>query len=97
MMKPICVPCQRFFKVKKTGFYFLEGYPEGDNRAKPGTAEPQKWKPYKLWVGDLWQCEGCGTKIVSGFGSGAISEHYQDGFTEKVSRYGADQFQVNDC
>ena len=96
-MKPVCVPCQRFFRVRKTGYYFIEGYPAGSARARPGTAEPEKWRPYKLRVADLWECEGCGAKILSGFGERAIAEHYQDDFTEKVARYGADQLQVNDC
>jgi hypothetical protein len=94
-MKPICVPCQRFFKPEKTGFYFLEGMPFGE-RVKPGKAEAHKWKPYKLWCGDRWKCEGCGEVIIVGTGREAIAEHYQDDFSEKVIDFQAD-FQVNDC
>ena len=94
-MKPICVPCQRFFRAKKNGFYFLEGMPT-DN-AKPGNSEPEKWSPYKLWAADLWECEGCGKTILSGFGHNPIAEHFQENFTELVTKLGADQFQVNDC
>lgn len=95
-MKPICVPCQRFFRAKKNGFYFIEGMPRV-NGAQPGTSEPEKWQPYKLWVGDRWECEGCGAVILSGVGQAPIAEHYQDGFSEKVTALGADQLQVNDC
>ena len=95
-MKPICVPCRRFFRMKKAGFYFLEGMPSV-NGALPGNSEPDKWKPYKVWAADRWECQGCGAAILSGFGRGEIAEHYQPDFAEHVKRLGADQFQVNDC
>lgn len=95
-MKPVCVPCQRFFRMQKAGFYFIEGMPRTTD-AQSGTSEPEKWKPYKLWVGDRWECKGCHAVILSGFGRGPIAEHHQTDFTERVERLGADQFQVNDC
>ena len=103
-MKPICVPCQRFYRAKKNGFYFLEGLPnqvvgsDGERRtAFPGHAEPELWRPYKLWSGDLWECPGCGHTLVSGVGHSHVAEHYQPDFVAVVARLGADQFQVNDC
>lgn len=95
-MKPICVPCQRFYRCQKNGYYFVEGKPSY-NEAPPGTVEPESWSPYKMWVGDLWKCEGCGAEIVSGVGSGAIAEHYEPDFEMKLDRFGARQLQVNDC
>lgn len=95
-MKPICVPCQRFFRMKKSGFYFLEGMPRG-NDVLPGTVDAASWKPYKVWAGDLYGCEGCGAEIISGTGCERLAEHYEDDFSETVKRLGADQFQVNDC
>lgn len=95
-MKPVCVPCQRFFRMEKSGFYFIEGMPIG-NDAQPGTAEPAKWRPYKLWVGDKWRCEGCGAEILSGFGRERIAEHYESDFPDRVAALGASQLQVNDC
>lgn len=95
-MKPICVPCQRFFKPKKNGFYFLEGMPteaSGDARGKDAPG----WLPYKLWVGDLWECEGCGAQIVYGVGRDRIAEHYQPEFNQMVDSLNARQLQVNDC
>jgi len=95
-MKPICIPCQRFFRMKKSGYYFIEGMPTVAE-ALPGTAEPGKWVPYKLWVGDLWHCEGCGAEILSGVAREPISEHYKSNFADEMAALGANQFQVNDC
>ncbi len=95
-MKPICMPCQRFFRMKQSGFYFLEGMPK-KNDAEPGRAHPEQWTPYKLWVGDRWECEGCGAVILSGFGRAPIAEHYQSDFARLVENTHGNQFQVNDC
>jgi len=95
-MKPICIPCRRFFKPKKNGFYFIEGMPTGDGGTKPGNAAPELWQPYKLWCGDLWECPGCGTQIIHGTGSQQVSEHYKEDFHKQVAATGA-EFQVNDC
>lgn len=94
-MKPICVPCKRFYRAKKNGFYFLEGMPKFSGAA-PGNAEPQNWEPYKLWCGDLWECPDCGAQIINGTGHDRVAEHYEFNFEDKVQRSGAD-FQVNDC
>lgn len=56
-MKPVCVPCQRFFTPVKNGFYFIEGRPIGRD-VKPGTEMPDRWEPYKVWVGDKYECKG---------------------------------------
>lgn len=95
MLKPVCIPCRRFFRMKKSGFYFVEGMPKG-NHAPPGTEAPDQWAPYKLWAGDVWACEGCGAEIISGTGQNPLGEHYQGDFPEQVARLGAD-LQVNDC
>jgi hypothetical protein len=96
-MKPVCVPCQRFFRAKKNGFYFIEGMPVGGvARAEPGTDHPEQWEPYKLWVGDLYECEGCGAQTIVGVPHVHLAEHYQPDFTENCKRFNA-TFQVNDC
>lgn len=94
-MKPICVPCQRFYRPKKNGFPFIEGVPT-HNGAEPGMAEPESWKPYKLWMGDLWECDDCGAQIVVGTGQQPLAEHYQPEFVERVLSFSA-KLQVNDC
>lgn len=94
-LKPVCVKCQRFYRMVKSGFYFIEGMPK-ETPAHAGNVEPEKWKPYKLWVGDKWECLGCGGVLLSGFGSRPIAEHYQNNFDDLVKKFGA-TFQVNDC
>lgn len=96
MLKPICVPCQRFFRPAKNGFPVIEGMPKG-NGVKPGTEMADQWEPYKLWMGDLWSCPGCNANIVIGIISHQpISEHYQYDFKDTVEKLNA-TFQVNDC
>lgn len=97
MPKPVCVPCQRFFRMKKGGYYFIEGMPCGPGRAAPGTVEPERWQPYKLWASDLWECQGCGAQILSGFGLVPIAVQHEDDFERLRTELGADRLQVNDC
>lgn len=94
-MKPICVPCQRFFRPKNTGKPFVEGMPS-ENGAPAGRAHPEQWRPYKLWMGDEWGCPDCGATIVVGVGLNPIAEHYQPEFGAAVARW-APSLQINDC
>lgn len=93
-MKPICVPCQRFYRPIKTGFYFIEGMP--NKGARPGTEDAEHWSPYKLWSGDKWRCEGCGSEIISGTGAKPIAIQHETDFAAKLKSFRA-EYQVNDC
>lgn len=95
-MRPICVPCARFFRPKKNGYYFIEGMPRGSG-ALPGNLTPELWTHYKLWVGDLYECPGCGTQTIVGVPSRPLAEHYQPDFEENVAHFNGGQFRVNDC
>lgn len=95
-MTPVCVKCQRFYRPIRNGFPFIEGMPIGGSRVPPGTEAPHLWKPYKLWRGDLMECQGCGHQIVSGFARQPVAEHYMPHFGEAVEALGA-KLQVNDC
>jgi len=100
MSKPVCVACQRFFRPKHNGYALTEMMPIGDDiphRALPGTQEPHRWTPYKVWLADLWECQGCGVQIVSGFASQPISEHYEPDFKKMQVAFHATQLLVNDC
>lgn len=94
-MKPICVPCQQFFRPFKNGAAFIEGQPIGAARPAPGTAEKEKWFPAKLWMGDVWKCDGCQGEIIVGVGNAPISEHFKDDFRTAVATHCPDRWQVN--
>ncbi len=95
-MRPICVKCQVFFRPKKNDYWFTEGAPKIPN-APLGTAEPESWRPYKIWAADLYECPCCKAQILAGFGREPISISHHIGFKDHMKRLGADQFQVNDC
>jgi hypothetical protein len=106
-MKPVCIACQRFYRVKKNGHFFIEAMPtevpacgtQDRHMAVPGKSEVAFWKPYKLWSGDLWECPGCGTQTVSGVGRGPVAEHFQPDFADQLERVRQHQelVQINDC
>lgn len=94
-MRPICVPCGRFFRCVKNGFNFTEGMPIVV-AAEAGGAEPGSWVPYRIWSGDKYECPGCRATIIVGFGKKPIAERHHERFDEMVEQFGADQFQVNE-
>lgn len=92
-MKPICVNCQRFYHPKRNGVTFIESMPNGD-AAMPGKESPECWTPYKVWLGDLWECPNCNSQIIVGVAQYPISEHYEDNFDEALKQA---TITVNDC
>lgn len=93
-MKPICVKDRRFYRIVRSGRYFIEGMPK-DSGVKPGNVQPEQWSPYKVWLGDLWRCPDCGHELISGVGASQVAEHYQPGFDGWAKR--AEGLQINDC
>jgi hypothetical protein len=96
-MKPICVKCRRFYRPKKNGTYFVEGKPRGGVRAPPGLEAPELWEHYKLWLGDLWECRGCGSEIIVGTGINPVSRDYMPDFEKDIATTGAATITINDC
>lgn len=98
-MKPVCVSCERFMRPKKNGFYFSEGMPHGSEIPWDGEIGKNSvgWSPYKIWVGDLWECPTCLTQIIIGVGPSRLSEHYEPEFTKIAERTGANKLLVKDC
>ena len=94
-MKPICVPCGRFYRPEKNGVLFVEMVHEAP-------ALGSGYSPYKLWSGDKWKCSNCGSEVIVGVGREPISEHYYPDFTETMERAriwqgdGRPLLQVND-
>lgn len=87
MSQRVCVPCRKFFKIKLNGVAIEEGMPAG---GKDGM-----WRPYKLWLGDLYACEGCDTEMIF-LPDAPVAEHYQKDYAEWVQRL-QPAFRVDDC
>ena len=65
----VCVQCNRQMRPKKNGFEFLEMAQMNGQSAEQS--------PYKLWMGDLWECQDCGQQIVyTDAGQTPIAEHF---------------------
>lgn len=94
MPKPVCPTCQRFYKCVKTGIYWTESMPIGEG-ALPGNLAPKKWHPYKIWSGDMYECDGFNNKIIDG--KEPVNEHFRDGFLEDQQSLEADKIIINDC
>ena len=96
MPKPACVKCQRFYRPAKNGTAWIEGMPIG-GRPKSGVEEPASWKPYKLWLGDLWRCDGCGSgEIIVGNAPTPISIQHEHDFLAQIGSW-KPTTQINDC
>lgn len=93
MLKPVCVKDQRFYFPRKNGVPIIEGKPQ--HGAKPGTAEPDKWTPYKLWMADVWECPECGHQIVIG-ATEPMAYDYQPQFKTWMEAL-QPELRVNDC
>jgi len=74
-----CIPCGKFFRVKKGGVAIEEGMPLTGDVHGP-------WGPYKLWMADLCECPGCGAQVAAGFGHAPVAEHYQPGYRDMAER-----------
>jgi len=99
MPKPVCVKCASFMYPKRNGYPFLEMMPGAayDAAAQHVIVPKDRpgWRPYKLWIGDLWACRHCDNEIVIGALS-VVAEHYQDNFEDYCKHY-PPQVRVNDC
>lgn len=93
MPGPVCVGCRRFYRARRNGVRVLEQMPE-HARAEPGVGAEASWVPYRVWLADLYRCEGCGHEIIVGFGHAPIGEHYRPDFAAQLA---AVSHTVNDC
>lgn len=63
--RPVCVKCA------------LEMRPEKNDVRVEDMDGPLG---FRLYSADLWKCEGCGTQVIAGFGSGPIVNAFQPGY-----------------
>jgi hypothetical protein len=70
MPKTVCNNCHIEYRIETSGVYVIEYAAFG---------------PYRIWAADEHKCPACHSTIITGFGSAAIAEHYQDGFDAKVA------------
>lgn len=66
VMKPVCLKCRKMLRVKRNGVCIEEGRPIGRplKEGKPDPDVEESWAPYKLWMGDVWECLTCGLEVV---------------------------------
>lgn len=68
--------------------------PIGGVQVPQGTEAPELWEPYKVWVGDLWECMGCEAQIIVGCPFEPITQDYRPDFQSTLEH---SQSVVNDC
>ncbi len=54
------------------------------------------WGPYKLWKGDLWQCRGCGARIIVGVAARPVAEHFEEDYAARAAAL-EPVVRVDDC
>jgi hypothetical protein len=93
MMRPICVPCGRFFEIEKNGQAFTETFPV-TVLAPDGSGAKTEHRPYRIWNGDLYECRGCHAVIITGTGSRPVAERHDEDFEFRRAAIGADAINV---
>lgn len=78
MPKLVCVPCQRQYRVVKSGNYVVDMFQHPP-------------EPYKILNGDRWECPGCGHQIIAGFAQQPLAEHFEDRFQDLLDKVLADK------
>jgi len=73
----VCVKCNRQMRPKKNGFEFVE-------LARMNSFDDDQ-SPYKVWSGDLWECQDCGQQIIhTDPRQQPISEHFKTDFDDHL-------------
>jgi len=89
-MKPVCVPCKRFFKCSKNDFPWVECAPYHREGEEP------TWRDYKLWYGDKWVCPSCGASIIVGTALRPVSVRHEPNFKNDILTHHP-TVRVEDC
>lgn len=62
--------------------------------AEPGTIDPTAWRPYKIWMADLYECQSCGHQIIAGYGVAPACEQHEPRMAEALKYV---THTINDC
>lgn len=87
-----CPKCRRMYRIKKNGVNIEEGAPIGEPNDH---GEYDEWTAYKLYKGDLWECEGCGAQLVVP-ARAPLGEHYEPDYARKLAIY-PPMCRIDDC
>lgn len=69
----VCAKCNRAMRPKKNGVAFTEMAQD---------------RPYKLWMGDLWECQDCGAEMIySHPQQSPIAESYEARFAAQMESF----------
>jgi len=74
-IRPVCIKCQKEYKVKKSGVI-----------TELMTTFGGKPASFELYDSDLWECPGCGHQIIGGFGQKALAQHFEEDYQEVLKR-----------
>lgn len=91
-----CLKCKKFYRCIKNGYYFEEGMPGGSaikEQIDPGTG----WGPYKLFVGDLYECPDCKAQVITGWSNQPLAEHFQGDEYRKWRERVQPKVRIDDC
>lgn len=76
MLRPVCVKCQKEYKVQECGVALVE-YFKRDGELKP----------YKFYFVDLWVCPVCGHQILGGHGNPEARDHEKERMEELIATW----------
>jgi len=76
-IRPICVKCQKEYKVEKQGV-----------TTELMTTFSGKPASFKLYDSDLWECPVCGHQIIGGFGQRPFAQHFEENYEEILKKVG---------
>jgi len=76
-LRPICVKCQKEYKVKKQGVI-----------TELMTTFSGKLTSFELYDSDLWECPVCGHQIIGGFGQLPFAQHFEENYQKILKKVG---------
>lgn len=74
---PLCIDCHKRMTCLRNGIIVMRVYSDG--------------KPYEFQGADMYQCDKCGRRHVSGFSSGSVRPEHIDSFNQMLERYEAQE------